>query len=110
MVAVPSPDSASVANQLELLFERDSMLFLGSNIINRKSIGQSKYVLISKRVYLGVKTNHYPQIIRKLIAEKWLLYGLRMKKRLKIHLWSLETGRFVISAYLGRGPIQSSFK
>lgn len=37
MVAVPSTDTASVANPLELLFEQDSALFESSKIMRQKS-------------------------------------------------------------------------
>lgn len=67
-VAVPTPDSASVADPLELIFERESALFAGSNIVKPKSDWPAWLVLLSKRIYRGVKPGHYPRLIHRLLA------------------------------------------
>lgn len=53
MVAVPTPDTASVSNPLELLFKRVSVLFLGSNIIKPKTDWPPRSVLLSKKSLPG---------------------------------------------------------
>lgn len=67
-VAVPTPDTASVADPLELLLERDSALYAGSSIIKPKADWPSRSALKSKRIYLEVKTRQYPRLIRKLLS------------------------------------------
>lgn len=65
---MPNPDTASVANPLEILLEKDSAVFAGSKIIKQKSDWPSQSVLLSKRIYLAVNPKHYPRMIDKLLA------------------------------------------
>lgn len=72
-VAVPTSDCASVADPLELLFERESALFAGSNIVKPKADWPPRSVLLSKRIYLGVKPKQYPRLIHKLLAANMVI-------------------------------------
>lgn len=69
-IAIPGPDCASVADPLKLLPEGESALFAGTDIIKQKSDWPPRSVLTSTLVYKGVKPNHYPRLIKKLLAAK----------------------------------------
>lgn len=93
LVSLTSPSESSVAKPLELLFKRESALFAGPNFIKPKNQCPSPFVLQKKRVYSGVKPNHYLHLFKRLLAARMVTL---LESGTEVTITVIENSIFVV--------------
>lgn len=87
----PDARIASVANPLELLFEWESISFMGSKTMKRRKDWPPRSLILSKKIYLRVNPGQYPCLIHMLLASNMITLGPEKDETIE-NLGGLEGG------------------